>query len=260
MVKLSKKLVNSDFKNHRVEDPTKISARQEKNIKKYVKDYFDKAIAKKKEHDRKKAERKTDDPTATGSPTAQTEPEAKETHSDDNDEVMGLSDNEDNLHAGSQSPSTPANQFVNGEGLKRKRITEDDVNGMDGASADVTPSKRVRSMTPPMPPPPPPPPTSAPPADESTDCLNVGVESTYVEAVQSPLRNGKAHTNEGDAGDLQPADYQKTDDKSSESHWHLNGKMVGVSGVIDDVVSEDMDNSLEDHQSHRHLVEAQHGA
>ncbi|KAF2454529.1 hypothetical protein BDY21DRAFT_291302, partial [Lineolata rhizophorae] len=54
---VSKKLVNSDFKNGRVEDPTKISTKQEKQVKKFVKEYFEKAVAKKREHDRLRAEK-----------------------------------------------------------------------------------------------------------------------------------------------------------------------------------------------------------
>src|SRR5271154_5142266 len=55
---IGKKLVASDFKNNRVEDPTKISTKQEKKVKKYVKDFFDKAVAKKAAHDKMKAAKK----------------------------------------------------------------------------------------------------------------------------------------------------------------------------------------------------------
>src|ERR1700709_1176274 len=49
-----KKLVASDFKNGRVEDPTKISEKQEKKVKSYVRQFFEKAVEKKKELDKKK--------------------------------------------------------------------------------------------------------------------------------------------------------------------------------------------------------------
>ncbi|KAI9776667.1 MAG: histone methyltransferase set2 [Peltula sp. TS41687] len=55
---VAKKLVNSDFKNQRVEDPSQISAKQEKQVKKFVTDYLDKAVVKKRLHDQKKAGRK----------------------------------------------------------------------------------------------------------------------------------------------------------------------------------------------------------
>src|ERR1700722_9704832 len=65
---IGKKLVASDFKNNRVEDPTKISSKQEKKVKKYVKDFFDKAVAKKAAHDKMKAHKKSNFGT-TGNPT-----------------------------------------------------------------------------------------------------------------------------------------------------------------------------------------------
>jgi len=55
---VAKQLVKSDFKHRRVDDPTKISEKQEKQVKKFVKEYFDKAVTKKAEHDRKKADKK----------------------------------------------------------------------------------------------------------------------------------------------------------------------------------------------------------
>ncbi|KAL9084370.1 MAG: hypothetical protein Q9159_005278, partial [Coniocarpon cinnabarinum] len=48
---VSKKLVNSDFKNKRIEDPTKISDSQSRKVKKYVKDFLDRAVEKKKDKD-----------------------------------------------------------------------------------------------------------------------------------------------------------------------------------------------------------------
>lgn len=65
---MAKKLVNSDFKNQRVDDPNQISARQEKQVKKYVTDYLEKAVVKKRLHDQRKAERKAAAATSGGSP------------------------------------------------------------------------------------------------------------------------------------------------------------------------------------------------
>ena len=45
---VGKKLVASDFKNNRVEDPSKISEKQERKVKKYVKEFFERAVEKKK--------------------------------------------------------------------------------------------------------------------------------------------------------------------------------------------------------------------
>ncbi|KAI1005801.1 Histone-lysine N-methyltransferase, H3 lysine-36 specific [Podosphaera aphanis] len=54
---VGKKLVASDFKNKRVENPTKISLKQEQKVKSYVRAYFEKAVAKKEELDRRKKEK-----------------------------------------------------------------------------------------------------------------------------------------------------------------------------------------------------------
>lgn len=51
---VAKKLVESDYKNHRVQDPTRITSKQENQVKKYVKDFFDKVVAQKKAHDKKR--------------------------------------------------------------------------------------------------------------------------------------------------------------------------------------------------------------
>lgn len=54
---VSKKLVSSDYKNQRVEDPTAISEKQEKKVKKYVKDYLDRAVEKYRELEKRRVDR-----------------------------------------------------------------------------------------------------------------------------------------------------------------------------------------------------------
>ena len=54
---VAKKLVASDFKNGRVDDPNKISQKQEKKVKAYVRQFFEKAVEKRKELDKRKKER-----------------------------------------------------------------------------------------------------------------------------------------------------------------------------------------------------------
>jgi [histone H3]-lysine36 N-trimethyltransferase len=51
-------LVDSDFKHGRVEDIHRISDKQQQKIKKYCKDYFEKAVAKHRAHEKRKTERK----------------------------------------------------------------------------------------------------------------------------------------------------------------------------------------------------------
>ncbi|KAI5287812.1 histone methyltransferase set2 [Ascosphaera aggregata] len=54
---LSKKLVSSDYKYKRVEDPTKISDKQVLKVKKYCKEFFDKAVVKHRAYEERRAKR-----------------------------------------------------------------------------------------------------------------------------------------------------------------------------------------------------------
>lgn len=172
---MSKKLVNSDYKNNRVEDPTRISSKQEKNVKKHVKDYFDKAVAKKREHDKKRAERKAKPEGAQGSPATVVETPVKKEDESDGEEVMVMSDDEDvkaediKEESKSITPITPMDKISNGDGLKRKRGGENELNGVKAEDEEATPSKRPRSLTPHVPPPPPPPAEGIPEDDSVMD-------------------------------------------------------------------------------------------
>lgn len=158
---VSKKLVSSDYKNKRVEDPTSITKKQEKKVKTYVKDYFDRCVEKYQEHEKKK---KTDRSARDDAKTLQL-PETNgqatpTTHAHRDNEDIVMTDDED---AGATPVSTD---------LKRKR--EDNVVG----SPDLTPSetpflKKLKEdeIDLPSPPPPPPPP---PPEGEDTFDLAIG--------------------------------------------------------------------------------------
>lgn len=165
--KISKKLVSSDFKNHRVEDPTKISSRQEKQVKKYVKEYFDKAVAKKREHEKKKAERRSKEGVS-GTPTtpAIVAGVKKEEEESDGDQDMAMSDDDEDVKPKLESatPVTPSDQLLHAEGLKRKRVNDEDPDSIKLEDHESTPSKRLKSESPPPPPPPPPPADGTPPS------------------------------------------------------------------------------------------------
>ena len=145
-------------------------------MKKYVHDYFEKAVVKKKEHDRKKAERKAKE-VGLGGPlalTTATRVKKEEEDESDGEHDVAMSDDEDaKMKRESATPITPLDPQLNAEGLKRKR--EED--GPDDMKRDdATPSKRLRSETPP-PPPPPPPVNSIPlyPSTPSNDGIENGV-------------------------------------------------------------------------------------
>lgn len=175
-MKISKKLVSSDFKNNRVEDPTKISSRQEKQVKKHVKEYFDKAVAKKREHEKKKAERVSKEGDSAALSTPAMVADVKEEGESDGDQDMAMSDDDEDEKPKLESttPVTPSDQLLQAEGLKRKRAKDEGPDSMKVEDSEATPSKRHKSESPPPPPPPPPPADGTPP--NSTSCPQRGLD------------------------------------------------------------------------------------
>ncbi|KAL9014842.1 MAG: hypothetical protein Q9173_000509 [Seirophora scorigena] len=159
---VAKKLVESDYKHHRVEDPTKISPSQERHVKKHVKEFFDKAVLRKKQRDAKEAEKTKKVGASAKSNTLEAKMNGRPDEGSDDDEKMELSDDEPEQPAlGTETPTvaatpvTPADQLINGDRLKRKRSEEGESTGGGLDYVESTPSKRLRSETPPPPPPPP---------------------------------------------------------------------------------------------------------
>lgn len=139
----------------------KISPRQEQHVKKYVKDYFEKVVAQKKAHEKKKTERRALQESKVGAsktlPTTLVTTDLKPEKHQDPEQGMEMSDEEQNgSKRGSATPDTPAGQGTYGDGLKRKRIDDHQMEGTP-VEEQSTPTKRLKSETPPPPPPPPPP-------------------------------------------------------------------------------------------------------
>ncbi len=178
-MQIAKKLVNSDFKNNRVEDPTSISSRQEKNVKKYVKDFFDKAVIKRREYEKKKAERKMKDGGSATSPPSAT-PTVDDAVKDERQSSGAVTP-----ASGSGSGSGSASASVSGENLKRKRADEDESDGTKAQAVDATANKKVKLETPPLPPPPPPPPAEDMPANDPM--VDAPEENINTEDVSSGL-------------------------------------------------------------------------
>ncbi|GAD97928.1 SET and WW domain protein [Paecilomyces variotii No. 5] len=244
---VAKKLVNSDFKNNRVEDPNKISEKQQKQVKKFCKEYFDKAVVKHRQYEKKRSERKAQEgrekgetPTD-GEPKAEVDSAAKEGGSDDEDFKMSDNEGDDNGSAspngrpcdkdpkqegGSQISTPPAPPPPPGEpededeteatSLKRKRDgNHDDDKAGDG---EYSPIKRQRSQTPPPPPPPPP--------DEAGDDENRDEDHPMGELEDSSQHNdsssnGKVILDHVPSGDL-PSDRQ---DELKPSQMSIEGKV-----------------------------------
>lgn len=188
--------MNSDFKNHRVEDPSQISSRQEKHVKKFAKEFFDKAVAKQIEYEKKKVEPKDKEGEIAASPTRVITPTLKkEPNESDGEKGMEMSeDDPEKEREDLINPATPTDQMTNGEGLKRKRGNDNDSNSVnlgDDDDDEATPSKRPRSATPPFPPPPPPPPGEATSSDQATPSkLAASADEMMMDSVET-----RAHGN-----------------------------------------------------------------
>ncbi|KAM5444769.1 histone methyltransferase set2 [Microsporum ferrugineum] len=157
---VAKKLVNSDFKNNRVSDPTKVSDKQVKQVKKFCKEYFEKAVVKHQVYEKKKAEYKSkQNRRSDNGSREQAIPSTDKPDESDGEDDANLSDNDEASQEDTQGLSPHEEEEVtSGGSLKRKREVEDamreeNIDGFDVSS----PSKRQRSESPPVPPPPPPP-------------------------------------------------------------------------------------------------------
>ncbi|KAI0194959.1 hypothetical protein F4808DRAFT_333013 [Astrocystis sublimbata] len=152
---ISKKLVTSDYKNKRVDDPTSISEKQERKVKVHVKEFLDRAVQKYQEHEKKKMVRATRDVSKSSQPLvlnghdAPPQPTAQGESGDatmTDDEEMGAtpSSTDNKRKRAYDSHETP--DLTPSENPYSKRLKENQ-NGSDASS-------------PPPPPPPPPPPES----------------------------------------------------------------------------------------------------
>jgi len=173
---IGKKLTASDFKHKRVEDPTKITEYHEKKVKKSVRDYFDKAVAKKAAYDKKRAEKKaaealkngqkSADPASNGTDTPATADASTPLDAEEKAELSDVEMSDDENAVGPSVPATPAGGSPEDESLKRKREEENETGFTESRDifvkrwkGDETDDVTVIS------PPPPPPPEGAPPVD-----------------------------------------------------------------------------------------------
>lgn len=183
---VSKKLVASDYKNNRVEDPTKITDKQEKKVRAFTKDFFEKAVVKRKSIDRQKRERDARKAAAAANGHALKPDPAEKTDDDlvpktemkeESDAEQEISpEPEDDAEVMTVTPSSPIevtpSTSLDPSDLKRKREP-----GEDTPEDDSESSKRRKEdetdLSPP-PPPPPPPAGSMMPEDEMGEELDGG--------------------------------------------------------------------------------------
>jgi [histone H3]-lysine36 N-trimethyltransferase len=202
---IAKKLVASDFKSGRVKDPTKIDDKQQRKVKEYCKQFFDKAAHKHKKHEEERGSRKSmkgssSKETPEGSP--QVKPEFA---ADDEDIKMSDNELEDKISL-TPDVGTPSDN----QSLKRKRespaIKEEDID------APQSPLKKLhvetqddqQSLSEPPPPPPPPPATDSP-LDATPNGSTPGYER---------------HGEEGDDADME---IDAENDQQAEQKLHAHG-------------------------------------
>ncbi|KAL4890438.1 hypothetical protein BDV59DRAFT_93972 [Aspergillus ambiguus] len=136
---VAKKLVNSDFKNNRVHDPTQIDEKQQKKVKKFCKEFFDKAVQKHRAHEQRKAERHA-------KPADQSQPQPQPPPKENTPDVQMSDDDEDGGGDNDgENPGAP----------KRKRAEDTDADADEQASKRPRSSSTTSTTTPPPPPPPP---------------------------------------------------------------------------------------------------------
>lgn len=215
---VSKKLVASDYKNKRVEDPTSITEKQEKKIRKFVKEFFDRAVQKYHELEkRKKAERaagpsheKTKEPNSEAIASVET----PGTTEPAGDELPVLSDAEDGATG---SPER-----------KRKR-DEDDL--LDASlTPDEPPSvKRLKdddTMEDSSPPPPPPPPEEA---------MDVDMTPTQVAELSCEQEQAQRLADEAEQDRLRQEQDLQRENEEAEKWFEMEQKsqqVAATNGVL----------------------------
>ena len=212
-------MVNSDFKNNRVGDPTKIDDKQQKKVKKFCKEFFDKAVAKHRAYERRKTEQQ--------SKGADSKPDVEDEALD-----VKMSDDED-YRAPAQDEETPTTMTDELQGnLKRKR--EDEPSTGDGNTTEYTTpssSKRQRSSTPPPPPPP-------PPMSPSNELAQSGDDSNMKSDTDEPTPADKPPFDSPPPPPPLPPfpgqkfDSEENDFSSEEGVNELNPSHIGIEGQV----------------------------
>lgn len=238
---VGKKLVASDFKHNRVEDPTRISSKQEQKVKKYVKDYFDKAVAKKLAHDKERARRKAQAST-NGNKASKTEPVDEVEIKAEVSDVDMSDDDDDSGNVDPSIPATPDTGTPNSESLKRKR----DNDSLDALTPNETPtSKRVKDESATPPPPPPPPPAAAMGHDivitekesefaAQEEALMRENEEALIKENEDAMKDAEAHdeeVNKAIPGSIDAVDVNQADELGLNVAAFALNRSIDISGA-----------------------------
>lgn len=228
---MSKKLVSSDYKYKRVEDPTKISDRQAQKVKKYCKEFFDKAVVKHRAYEEKRAKRNASLQPSEGQSAGTPATTNSEKKDGDGDHAMSFEGVSEDIERATSSPmpnggTEPSSDMESMK--KRKRDSEEghDGNGGGGdAEDDNGASTKKHRPSPREDNPPPSPPrqgfaSSTPAAEDTTASISRnGDGANDAPVVKAFTVEFDCEQNRGDFGAL-PDEYMidKMDDKGLRRH------------------------------------------
>ncbi|EMC96581.1 hypothetical protein BAUCODRAFT_481348 [Baudoinia panamericana UAMH 10762] len=150
----AKKMVDSDFRKGRVDDPSKISDKQAKSVKKHAQEFFEKAVKKKTEADRRKAEKHAAKKGNGGNTPMGTPPATAGSPMDKEMDDAVLSDDE------ADEPEATPVDYSDSPTVAKRRISSTE-NGTADDEDTTLKRQRTESEQPPAPPPPPPPPAES---------------------------------------------------------------------------------------------------
>jgi histone-lysine N-methyltransferase SETD2 len=230
---VGKKLVASDFKNGRVEDPTKISEKQEKKVKAYVRQFFEKAVEKKKELDKRKKEKERAKLANGSGGSEKVNGKSEASLVEDVDDVKA--EDIDLTPSSPSPPGAPSSPHVSvatpsftesSPELKRKRTGEE----TPGNESDL---KRLKEEDSTPPPPPPPPPAEGMP--EEMDSMEPGVSKEETEEEKELRRQEEDLMRENEEAIKMEQDGTLQTAEEKSHHLNFNGNdMKSAQGNRDD--------------------------
>ncbi len=203
-------------------------------MKKYVKEYFEKAVAKRQQHDKRKAERRAKEGHSVVTPSPAVDSKAlgdeileKSNEISEDEHMSDLEDDEPCKEEQGSSPLAPGSHGSPSE-LKRKR-EEETVDGESFGDEDSTSSKKLKFETPPPPPPPPPPPAEGRPFDMESHTLD-DAEPVDAQRAESETHSG------GEAG-FDPSACSQSASPSDDTSLHMKNELPVEANIKLDSIS-----------------------
>jgi [histone H3]-lysine36 N-trimethyltransferase len=208
---IAKKLVASDFKSGRVKNPNKIDEKQQKKVKEYCKQFFDKAAHKHKKHEEERSARKTKRESVASHDTPGQSPAVKAEYADE-DEDIKMSDHElEDVKLEASATPELATPSETSQGIKRKRDSPAEKGDDDDTPQSPLKKVHVDDNAPPPPPPPPPAPDTP-------------MEGT-------PTQDIRAEDEDEVDMEIDAKDEHEAEEKLHQAHGDSNFKTMSVADV-----------------------------